>query len=1310
MAVDGSQLVARVGSDTSEAQADLRRFGTVVSQVAAGSQQSAQQIARLTETIGFQERQFGILQTRLRETIAAKGIFDTQTEQLRLRMDRLSSSIAQNQQRIKDLGEELPRTTLRFQALEEVATGALRRIGEIGVDSAIDGLRNLGQIALESYTTNERLQQSYESLIAAEIRQVDSTLSMANALDQANPKAQELIKWNQQLAISSPFTEQGVSDAFRMAQAYGFVSETAIQTDVDAKRLTQTLIDFTAGAGQSEEVMGRVALALGQIQARGKLSAQEINQLSEAGLNVRQILADAFDKPTTEIIKMTEQGMIPADRAISAIVSRLENDFGGAAARQSTTVGGLINSFQDLVAIGSRDIFGPAFQAAQPALQDLVDTLQSPQAKEGMQEFGQVLGDLARDGIPALIETGTELGQTLGDIYGVAQPLFGFLAENGIPVVAGLGAAYTVTLIPGIIAGTTAIIAQTAALGPLGIALAAAALSVGTVVRLWQDLENRMEAGTQQVLNQQPAWRASTEALEAYGNASEATQQKLRPYHDAIERERQIIEERTKSLADAMLAGSLSEEQQNRELAAIRGHISTLDQLNQQITKRTEAEERAIEYAETYDRLEANRLQSTQQTTEATRLSAEEIEKLQQKLDDIGQRGADAYQRLNEAAENYQQAESERQQNHQQQLIDIQDEYQDSITEADTKLYEGRVAANTDYQQRIEKAEADHHQRRVDMDYDEAQRRIQSEQKFLDDANQLIARRNEQTREYNRNREIAEREHLEKLGQMRQEEADRAIASEETLNDRLSNITGQRLAAESKANTDRFAEEQAYQQRIEAFNDKTAADYQSYLSDRANLQQRANTAAYEREIDLNDKIVDLQENLHDKILDIQTNLQQKIGDLRSRASDNQEDDRIEFDDDRDDRAASHADKIADINRRITQASSLEEQTRLQAELAAENERYAREEARAQRDFDRDQERAARDLARAEEQARQQAQRAEEQARQQAQRAEEQARQQAQRAEEQAQRELERSLQALEQKRALQEAGYAQQLQDLANQHVRELAVIDERLAAEARKLDEATQKARDEYVEREADAAAQFQREQETLELNYNQQLEALQYKYDREGEKHQAALQANEENYAERERKAQEHYDREIEQQNEALDRQRAQAQQKHEERFADLQAAYERANTEARAKLDERIAVENEKFAEQERKAAAAYERQQAQLRENLGKQLSEYAEIEAQITGITEEAALRRQGLIALSLGYDPTARVNEFTQRYNDFLGSSGLGSPSGGGGTTIYQTTYQVGTVIPSADLDEWIAERERSRNQLNGGTLNNGLP
>lgn len=262
-----------------------------------------------------------------------------------------------------------------------------------GLKSAIDlvgdGFRAFTGFAmegLEAIGSYERLEASLTSLVASQMVQAGVAEDVASAMGVASLKAQELVQWNEELAINSPFTSEGVAQAFRMAMAYGFTAD-------ESKRLTEAMIDFASGTGATEASMQAIARALGQISATGKVTGGDMLQLVNAGLPVAQILADAFGVTTAEIMDMREKGLLPAKESIEAITVYLETNFAGAAERQALTWAGLLATFEDLKQIGLREFFGGLADAIQPLAVAFAEWMQT-EGFDRLREWGDGLATL----------------------------------------------------------------------------------------------------------------------------------------------------------------------------------------------------------------------------------------------------------------------------------------------------------------------------------------------------------------------------------------------------------------------------------------------------------------------------------------------------------------------------------------------------------------------------------------------------------------------------------------------------------------------------------------------------------------------------------------------------------------------------------------------------------------------------------------------------------------------------------------------------------------------------------------------------
>ena len=269
------------------------------------------------------------------------------------------------------------------------------------------GMANMGREALTVVGDHQLLEQSLQSLSARELLNAGQAENMAEALDMASGRAEELLSWTEQLAIKSPFDQAGVADAFRTAMAYGFTSE-------EAQRLTQATLDFATASGSGTGAMNSIALALGQMASRGKVSMQEIMQLTNAGVPAMQILQDSFGMAGGELEKAFQRGEITAEQAIEAITSSLEGDFAGAAERASGGVTGMLNAFGDIKEMGLREFFGGAFEALEPLGEELLEWLQGP-GLEKIGEWGEKLGEF----VAQAVELGMEIPEVIGNIKGL---------------------------------------------------------------------------------------------------------------------------------------------------------------------------------------------------------------------------------------------------------------------------------------------------------------------------------------------------------------------------------------------------------------------------------------------------------------------------------------------------------------------------------------------------------------------------------------------------------------------------------------------------------------------------------------------------------------------------------------------------------------------------------------------------------------------------------------------------------------------------------------------------------------------------
>lgn len=167
-------------------------------------------------------------------------------------------------------------------------------------------------------------------------------------------EAKQMIEDLKVLGAETPFEFEGLDDSAKLLKAMGFEGEQIIPT-------ISILGDAVSAVGGGVEDLNGVARALGQINTKGKVTAEEMNQLIERGIPAWDLMARGMGKSTEELMAMSQKGELFAEEAIPAMVKGMNEDFGGAMERQSKSFIGMLSTIQDNANIILGDLFKPAF-------------------------------------------------------------------------------------------------------------------------------------------------------------------------------------------------------------------------------------------------------------------------------------------------------------------------------------------------------------------------------------------------------------------------------------------------------------------------------------------------------------------------------------------------------------------------------------------------------------------------------------------------------------------------------------------------------------------------------------------------------------------------------------------------------------------------------------------------------------------------------------------------------------------------------------------------------------------------------------
>lgn len=233
-----------------------------------------------------------------------------------------------------------------------------------------------------------------------EVLQVNFEVMLGSA-DAAKKMLAELSDF----AKKTPF---GMADLSRNAKLL-------LDYKLDAQKVLPTLNALGNAAAGDAEKLNRLTLAFGQVTAKTKLMGGETMQMTEAGLNPLQIIAEATGRKIPELTDAMSKGSLSADLLASSLqyVYGPTGRLGSQMEKASGTTLGLVSTLMNAVSFG----FKPIGDAALTVLKPLVK-----------------FGIAATDAFAAFMDANKGLAKA------VAYTLIGMVAVGGVLTAIGLAA------------------------------------------------------------------------------------------------------------------------------------------------------------------------------------------------------------------------------------------------------------------------------------------------------------------------------------------------------------------------------------------------------------------------------------------------------------------------------------------------------------------------------------------------------------------------------------------------------------------------------------------------------------------------------------------------------------------------------------------------------------------------------------------------------------------------------------------------------------------------------------------------------
>ncbi len=195
-------------------------------------------------------------------------------------------------------------------------------------------------------------------------------------------KARKQMEALKNFAKTTPFQFDELTTATRRMLAFGFSVEQTIP-------MLRTIGDSVSALGVGSEGLNNIIAALGQMQMKGKVSAEEMTRQLGQYIPAWQYLANSLGITVAQAMKKAEQGMIDGATGVRAILEGLANDkrFVGGMEKQAQTLAGIWSNFKDTLSFTLADVGGTIVKTF-----DLKDKLTG--LMEGLQKFSNWFANL----------------------------------------------------------------------------------------------------------------------------------------------------------------------------------------------------------------------------------------------------------------------------------------------------------------------------------------------------------------------------------------------------------------------------------------------------------------------------------------------------------------------------------------------------------------------------------------------------------------------------------------------------------------------------------------------------------------------------------------------------------------------------------------------------------------------------------------------------------------------------------------------------------------------------------------------------
>ncbi|MCL6443930.1 MAG: tape measure protein [Alicyclobacillus sp.] len=369
-------------------------------------------IASLSQTLDVQNQKIAETQAAYDRAVQVMGKDSLEAQDLAIALNKLQAEARATAAQLDAANRALLDGSYRFDELQK----SVKRTSSQFVDfaSVIKYSVAFGGI----YAGLHLIKQGFDAVVTGGI-QFDAQMQQAQigftTLLGSAQKAKDMLQQLADFAQATPFSLVDVENAAKQLLAMGFSVKQILPT-------MKAIGDAAAALGLSSDGVQRISLALGQLLTHGKADAQDLLQLTEAGIPAWQILAQAMGKPIPILQQMVTKGLVPADKAVDYLIQGMEQRFPNMLSKMNRSFTSEMGNISD----GLNRLFGDLMEP----LFNRLTTKILPDAIAKVEQFRHVLDE---SGSVAAFKTifPPELVDDVVSLSHATQSFFVFIETHG---------------------------------------------------------------------------------------------------------------------------------------------------------------------------------------------------------------------------------------------------------------------------------------------------------------------------------------------------------------------------------------------------------------------------------------------------------------------------------------------------------------------------------------------------------------------------------------------------------------------------------------------------------------------------------------------------------------------------------------------------------------------------------------------------------------------------------------------------------------------------------------------------------------